>query len=1305
MRQTLFIRLTGIRIAYAVILGMTINGLTLAEIESKKASYKTPSLLSYASFSGQSAALDFSNGERRMARSMRALNSSGSDSIQRARPPEGGKGQGNLKDCLSIGKDGKSFWKMDWDAVFDASGAMNLLSGTLSAWIRPGDSASQGGLWFSGSYAMAGNDVALDSIVWVLGVGKGNALPPLPRIPGEPEIPAKHCFLWTPWGMAVSKEPIPNQEWIHIAAVWDAEKGAKLYINGQEVSEWKSLMGRNTPKAFSVVMRDLFPPPLDRLRIHRLQKGGVNDLRIFDAPLSPSSVLALSEGLHLEDSWHFENIPLKSDTRLARLGWGPSSSSQPIPIADGETLQITKPPILDAREDYRAAGWLAVDGRSATFFPSPYHGYSQSTESTKLTVRYSKPFRPNWISAQGVFEAEWRLAMGERPTFSPRPLVANGFLQQPLGEEGMVDTLLITQKEGLLSEVNLYEIYSIRDTPTKNPETAVNFFWTQQTDAEVPLGPEKRAEWLSSFKPEDRDFSVLSISEPEISAPWNAKALRDIHLFTSPLEEDYAASQIECFLPLKNLLQPARVRLTIHDSFLKRSEIGRYDFLITPDERGQASVRMIFALEDTVFRAGDPLWISLVFEQDVTIGSSASIRIIKSTDSDKVFEKWKRRLLAIWREEMGRISEPRPWQSMDGRNSWWLALTYPQYEMVDRIGQELFRRFPEDPIVRSWFLFTHPQMENLSAEQKLPNPGVHPKWAVLLRENLRLYEEFIAYWTDVRRDPVTGEFGSSPYDDSDLLMDWLDLHLIADPNRKFGDALVTFADKIWNEYKRGDIPYITNGLNTKWTDDLHAYEEGINVQPAAFFARYGDPVIFDRLLSTSRRYDGFLFRRTKDGKLEFADTLGGREGRPFWSSSKPPEGGLGQWWPLILHPGFTALWYSGNPTLEEIMSAIGQGGLHHGNKMDMSDSTPKSAALSALYSHFKDSLYLRCLPGISTGESSQWRWDTTLLGRLDLKPEQKESIYRTSRKDAAERYKKLDTVVLGGADRRFDRNWMEWQLTGKIEHLEEGLAELYKKLKFTMPVATFAEQSGDRVSVPKSLISLCYLGGVAGVRNGYFYPDIAVSYEGFGSDFAGLVLDRSSSHTTVAFYNFHDQPITGILHYWNLLPGTYDIQGMIAKNYSWESMEYPNFLKEKYLQRGESLEITLPPQQVWILKASLKEPSPPLHPRADLALSIQGCQWLDDKTLEAKVWNIGSTASKPAKLVLKDAKGKILAEADIASLDWPKDLKVVPSLVQLRIDKPHTENYSQPFYLNVNNDRNFEEITWLNNSVKLSTSQ
>jgi len=1262
-----------------------------------------------ATFSEGRPVLDFSVGERRLGR----IWASGGNPDRS--PEDGSYGRVSLGNCLERDENGRYFWNFRTEAAFDAVGVVQPLSGSFSGWFRQSAVMKSGVPWLTGRYSLAGGPFRA-GVTWALGVG-GYRDQPVPLHRPSP-FRAGRLYLSTPWGTAAADRPIPETPWVHVAAVWDAEAGMRLYLNGEKVADTFAKTARPSPAAsrgpdaggsVPPVVEGYPPVPLDRLQLNAHPGGGVRDLAFFDYPLNDAGVRLAYEGRldAIKAVFHEEPVALERTRRLRWLGWSGEAASDAIPKLSPEgVLVATEAVVTSARENRRAAGWLAVDHRNASLFPWWYHGYGESGPKT-LLLSFEEALRPDYLVTQGDLSGRVKFLSNGKPVEElelPLP-GGNAVIRRRLRADApLANGLFLTKEEGALSEIRVFQLDPSRDAIPKEPARV--FYLPASSDAEVPLKRGKKAEWLGSYPRRDRAFTVLTPQKPGQPAPLTLPALRPVHWFIPAQEDDFPLQAVRIRFSAK-LDGPTRFHLHLHDGFDRWRDWSRLDFLAEPDAQGRAEVDVTLRLRETLVRKGDPVWIAVTPEKETTLeAGGATVSLIRAASPARAERLWKEWHLATMRDAIEAISEPRPWSKMDAdpETTWWLRIAYPEYEEIDRIGTELRKRFPGDPVVESWFAFTHPQMPNPAANLPLPEAGEHPRWAVLAKENLRLYGEFVRYWTE-QRATESGELGNWVGDDSDLLMDWLDLHFIADPGNRAGDLLVKFADGIWNRFhSRGNTRSIENGLNARHTDDLHAYEDGVNIQSAAFWARYGDPLIYHRLLKTASRYDGFLFSRTATGALDLAAR---GKGRVYWSSTERPTGNPRHhpaYWNLIFHPGLTALWYGAHPKLEEIFRAVGKSRLETTPAGEIAEQAwPAAPLFHGLFYHFGAGEWLDYL--VDRSALAQGRFqprhrsiDPALLDRLETRP--LKMAAPAGKADGEPRFARLMTESLG--DRRFDLNWLEWKSTGDLRTLEAGLEALHRKLEFMMPAVTLAEQSGDRVAIPKSLISLIYLGGVASARNASFYPNIAVSYEGFSPDYAALVLENRPERLTIAFYNFREEPMKGVLRPWRLLPGLYRQRaGQV------ESVTLPPAGEEELpetgtasLERGCRVPVELPARALWIWQAELKQPGAPLLPRADLALSPEAITRVGSRRFRVEVFNIGTLAAPPSRLRVCDQEGTVLAEQPVPALEWPVDFQPRSALVEIELP-PGTSRDLSPFVFEVTPKAACEEITRLNNTVRL----
>ena len=81
--------------------------------------------------------------------------------------------------------------------------------------------------------------------------------------------------------------------------------------------------------------------------------------------------------------------------------------------------------------------------------------------------------------------------------------------------------------------------------------------------------------------------------------------------------------------------------------------------------------------------------------------------------------------------------------------------------------------------------------------------------------------QFVDWWID-NRQVAYGDFGGGISDDTDLLQQWPGLALMGVEPDRINTSLRALTEAV---YRNG---LMTDGLATIVTDELHAYEDGIN---------------------------------------------------------------------------------------------------------------------------------------------------------------------------------------------------------------------------------------------------------------------------------------------------------------------------------------------------------------------------------------------------------------------------------------------------------------------------------------------
>lgn len=1000
------------------------------------------------------------------------------------------------------------------------------------------------------------------------------------------------------------------------------------------------------------------PVPADRLHIHADPQGGIRDLQIFDVALSAEGVNALYKG---ETPRGEMTEPFKTDHsfRLSSLGWIGAPDAAFLSVAPGRTRILRQAPVLEAKENLRAAGWQAVSGFVDEVFPWKYHGYSQGVDK-ELRLVFGENIVPNWITGSGDFTGWIQTASGE-----PQPFQTSGpWFGKSIEPEASETELILTQKSGTLSNLSFYEV---SENGADFPEGG-QIYSLRETGESVPLPEWKEREFYSVYTPGNRlMFEAQSTQTP--AATRKIPALTAWHIVSPPMSGDYFLGKIGLRFRTTPLSEKTRTRVVIHDAFSPWRELARVDFLLEPSAKGQSHA-ILCDLRDTLIAKEDALWLTVTFDREVELHTGAGgteLALFPAEDKDKALALWRDWELRSVRDRFELLSEPRPWGRVgeDEESRWWLAAAMPAFEQLDRSLNVLRERFPDDPAIRAWYYFTHPQAQAPVSDVPLPEKGEHPEWAVLARECLRLYRQFVDFWID-QRQHANGEFGNFYGDDTDLVQDWLDLTLITDPQGKYAESLHRLARGISTAFTQlggrdgpdgrhiKGRPLLENGLNLRWTDTLHAYEDGLNVQPPDFIAHYGDPAKFQHLLDTVSRYDGFLLTPEINGVRRFASK---GSGGAYINTKEISGDSDDKYWHLFLYAGLVAAWYNNDPEIWSMLEAVAR-------------SNTAAPLLQAVFSKTGNMDYLA--PHMDSGA---WKENRVLTSPGDaLYPNTYMRVAEMNQKltfermaqNASGRYASLlGSDSLGWNDNRHLKNWLEWRLTGDESHLLDGLRALYRQLVFLMPAYTTAEQSGDRVSIPKQLISQLYLGGIPGSRNRHFYPDFAVSYRGLNDNFAARVLENTPQSVRVQLYSFDEKPVSGEVLVWALEPGEYKItQGA-------EGGDAEPTITRQFLKRGESFPVTLPPRTPWLVTVEQESRAEESAVLGDAAVSAESIRW-ENGVLRVPVYNLGVAPLENVNVRLFSKGGKLIGEKTIGTLPGVKNWKLGVSELQFEI-QPETE--------------------------------
>jgi hypothetical protein len=225
--------------------------------------------------------------------------------------------------------------------------------------------------------------------------------------------------------------------------------------------------------------------------------------------------------------------------------------------------------------------------------------------------------------------------------------------------------------------------------------------------------------------------------------------------------------------------------------------------------------------------------------------------------------------------------------------------------------------------------------------------------------------------------------------------------------------------------------------------------------------------------------------------------------------------------------------------------------------------------------------------------------------------------------------------------------------TGRKEALVEALNRDIAELQRYFRMYTSAEPFTDRVFLyPLHNAAIAYTGGYA-TRNKLNRSHF-VSWEGFGTDYAALVLDASPTTLKVLVYNFTPEARNGRMRLWQVQHGLYELTiGPDANND--DVCDKPERSEKLTLQRADTVTISLAPQRVTVIELKQVGKLDEIRERADLAIAKRELR-INDATVRGVVHNIGSRAVESFVVALTDGQGAVKARVTLGPLEAPLDL-------------------------------------------------
>ncbi len=897
----------------------------------------------------------------------------------------------------------------------------------------------------------------------------------------------------------LDSHPSP-QQWQHLAFGWDEDHGVKLFVDGKEVARAETTGDYDAALDQLGLAGRVMAPYQVQSRYNFLRGSDFDEIRVYDQLLDGDAVAALAR--------HAEPRPTETVAPSQRAWWHRHGwEGVPPPLLATPVTTIRKVEFADVK-DLKQWMWKGTDGIAETTWPGVYN-------RSRLAGRDDYFQLPDWNTyVEGGQHLDLSVPEGETINRVEIRGAAFGELQGGTGT-------LFTRRKGVVRSVNDFPAQTggVLRFANAAQETPIQEIWGYHaSDAAEPQGTVKQRyaidskvlpdyanivglrAYIDGRYPQAERSTVMALPKGAGSRRRDAASLPAqpqpiVHVLVpsgvgdapaaQPLIRSWAYSWenmhdgldgIAIDLPALDLpathdggVIPLNIR--IKDPIWPARDMIDVSVSVRPGEKRT----LWLDLRDRLLTA-DSLWIS--------IASAAPGFNAASLDGGEVRLVFKDRKEAMKEHVADRFNQVRDnWGFLVEEHT--TSKRQRLYARVYADLSDLLRVDPDHELGRLyWNYVSYNSQGRPPFVQPQPPKGV-PLWAFRQVEELKYVRRFIDWWID-HRQVAYGDFGGGISDDTDLTQQWPGLALMGVQPDKLNVSLTALSDAV---YKNG---MFSHGLSTIETDELHAYEEGINANSAMLYLNWGDPLTIERLMETVRAFDERIILPNPQGHLLFSSNWYGgntvyRE--PNWQWQKPYS------FPA-LHPAFLIGEYNADPTSRKLVTGLADSYLAHAYTDDKGRFTLPNEINWATGKTRGGELN----QGSGSGDVmhtfwAAWRWsgDDKYLKALD---------YRVARggPGALANLGENFVQVLGR-----EQDWGKqliaeadngaggfasvtaWQLSGDTKYLEQLHAEGIQAKVQREYMNTEGHWWSDRVEAPSEFLQRARLGGIALKRN----PELA----------------------------------------------------------------------------------------------------------------------------------------------------------------------------------------------------------------------
>ena len=1100
--------------------------------------------------------------------------------------------------------------------------------------------------------------------------------------------------------------PRPDQ-WILVTFSWDEAKGIALYIDG------KSVASKAQAAALDAGL-DQFGPHSRVISPHQVQSayqfirgGDVDDIRVYDHALGGADVAGLAAGRDPASA----AAPAVADAKtwLYRYGWDRPGALPPY-LADPAT-RIRKVEFTD-QFDLKQRMSQGSDGIAETTWPGVYN-------RSKLPGRHDYFELPDWNTyVEGGKAITFTLPQEPWNRLEVQG-AAYGSLTAINGAGA--ETLLAKRAQGPLRTFNSFAALTGGKLRFDN------------TVQETPI--QELAAYNVAAGAEPGGFTLSYVVRPQAD-PAVYPSLDDLTAFvkgrypagertilaalpaSAPVKPEAAASASTLTSPILHVLIPADFRLGRPGGAVGKFQYGWQGLdmgldgvaLDIPALKVAASAGGLIPLN---IKVKDPLWPGRdLIDINVSVKPGEARTIFLDT-RDRMLPAGASLYLSI--ASAAPDFDARALDAMAVRLKFKPAADSKAEHVADRLAQardnlaflveehdvskrlaryarldlelsDLLKVDPTNKHGREMWAELNPEQPGVPVTLPVAPAGI-PKWAFLQVEDLKRIRHFIEWWIDKRQDAF-GDFGGGISDDDDLTQQWPPLALMGDIPDKTTASLNALLDAA---YRNDMLPL---GLSKIKTDELHSYEEAINLKAEAMYTSYGDPKVVERLMETARAYPT-IAKAGADGHTHIIS-------RFFSATDVSTDGPWGWSHPysyLILHPAIALADFNGDPTMRKLVVDLADGHLAHG-KQDPDGTWRYPEEIQAATGASRGELAGKSRGNVAPMQMfwAAWRWTGDDKYLLPLKGEIARQAGRgldELNSDVidmlglrAQATPMIKAQIEKGSDDPF-LLYQAWRSTGDTSYLERVYTDEITTAEQRMWMMTDAHWWSDRVELFSDTLQRSRLGGMA-LRRNQMAPGHIVGWRfdtPTAAEDVGILVTGGPKGFKITGYNLTGKPIHAVMTGWDVTAG----QWTLARAVDGAAAEPASSVA---FERTIGLDVVFAPGQTTTFDLALVTPAAPVFDRPDLGVGQDDVK-AGKGRLTVTVHSLGAKPAQASVVVLEDATGHELARATAPALSAPLDLK--PKTAQIILAS--TAGWKAGYRVRILTPAGAPEITQLNNTV------